>query len=82
MRRRRNPRSAIQVKSNAMHLYVDCGDAVLYIALAQTERFYATPENVTIRKDIITQLCLVKPTRKVYFYAYKQILKRAIHNAT
>ena len=35
-RRRRNPR-------NAMCDSVDCGDAVLYIALAQTERFYATP---------------------------------------
>ena len=24
--------------------YVDCGDAVVHIAMAQTERFYATPK--------------------------------------
>ena len=46
LRGRRNPRNAMYIITwIALRglRYVDCGDAVLYIALAQTERFYATP---------------------------------------
>ena len=42
LRRHRNPRDAMHKYVDCV-VYVDCGIAVVHIALAQTKHFYATP---------------------------------------